>query len=222
MIFSALVVKFLSAGAVAQAATGATVAVVAFTGVGAVGALPGPVQDTFATVVSEITPLQPPASGEPTEDLAPEEDAPEVTVSEEVGTTEDIAADVEETEDRDAQFSAWALKGPDEGEAFSAWVGEGSKEDVKAWLRERGMSFGDVVSRWASGKEFSAEEFEALGGEVEKTVVEPAEQDTDVVVVDEPETESAEAVTEDKGSRGKGSNGNGNPNSDKGKGNGKN
>src|SRR5688500_12320445 len=78
MIISALFVKFLSAGAVAQAATGATVAVVAFTGVGAVGALPDPVQDTFATVVAEITPLQPPTSEEPTDEVAPE-----VTVAEE-------------------------------------------------------------------------------------------------------------------------------------------
>ena len=221
MIFSALVAKFLSAGALAQAATGATVAVVAFTGVGAVGALPGPVQDTFATVVSDITPLQPPTSDEPTE-----EPAPQAPVVDEVATPEELTEDVAVTEDVEAAFSAWALEGPADGEAFSAWVGEGSKEDVKAWLRERGMSFGDVVSRWASGKEFSAAEFEALGGKVEKPVVTPTEPDTDVVVEEQTGTESAAvAVPEDKGSRGKGnSNGNGAAagKGDKGKGNGKN
>ena len=221
MIVTALIAKFLSAGAVAQAATGATVAVVAFTGVGAVGALPDPVQDTFATVVSEITPLQPPTSDEPTEELPPEE-----PVADEVGTTEEITADVAVTPDVEAAFSAWALEGPGEGEAFSAWVGEGSKEDLKVWLDERGFTFGDVVSRWASGKEFSAEELEALAVKADKRIAAPVEPDADVVVVDEPETESAAvAVTEDKGSRGKGNSNAGDAaggKGDKGKGNGKN
>ena len=92
MIFSALIAKFLSAGAVAQAATGATVAVVAFTGVGAVGALPDPVQDTFATVVAEITPLEPPTCAEETT----EEVVPEETVAEEVETTEEVPEDPRE------------------------------------------------------------------------------------------------------------------------------
>ena len=51
MIFPALLAKFLSAGAVAQAATGAGVVVVAATGAGATGALRDDVQDTFTTVV---------------------------------------------------------------------------------------------------------------------------------------------------------------------------
>ena len=218
MILSALFVKFLSAGAVAQAATGATVAVVAFTGVGAVGALPDPVQDTFATVVSEITPLQPPTSEEPTEEPT-EEVVLEEIGTEDLGTTEETPADADVVA---AQAKAWALEGPAAGESFSAWVGEGSKEDVKAWLRERGMTFGNVVSRWASGKEFTAAELEALGADDEptETTTEPTDPDADdVVVEDESETDSAEAVTEDRGSRG---NGNGSSNgSGKGKGNGK-
>ena len=56
--FSALIAKIASAGAVAQAATGAGIVLVGFTGVGAAGALPTPVQHTFATVVSSITPLE--------------------------------------------------------------------------------------------------------------------------------------------------------------------
>ena len=55
--FSVLFAKIASAGAIAQAATGAGIVLVGFTGVGAVGALPTPVQHTFATVVSSITPL---------------------------------------------------------------------------------------------------------------------------------------------------------------------
>ena len=222
MIFTALIAKFLSAGAVAQAATGATVAVVAFTGVGAAGALPDPVQDTFATVVSEITPIEPPTSGEATEEtteeLVPEETVAEETVTEEVAEVPTDAAELE------AQVKAWALQGPADGQSISDWASEGSKADIKSWLRANGMNYGNVVSAWASGKGFSREELDVLGavdesGEVPTDVV--TVPDADVVVEDVPETEQAEvATTEDRGSRSNGkANGNGNGN---GKGNGKN
>src|SRR5688572_14237708 len=55
VFFPALFAKLLSAGAVAQAATGATVVVVAFAGAGAAGVLPTPVQDTFTSIVSDET-----------------------------------------------------------------------------------------------------------------------------------------------------------------------
>ena len=51
MFFPALLAKFLSAGAFAQAATGAGVVLVVATGAGAAGVLPEAVQDTFASVV---------------------------------------------------------------------------------------------------------------------------------------------------------------------------
>ena len=47
MFFPALLAKFLSAGAVAQAASGAGIVVVALTGAGVVGVLPRPVHDTI-------------------------------------------------------------------------------------------------------------------------------------------------------------------------------
>src|SRR5689334_20373517 len=50
----ALIAKFLSAGAVAQAATGAGIVLVAFTGAGSAGVLPGSLQHGFATVADEI------------------------------------------------------------------------------------------------------------------------------------------------------------------------
>jgi hypothetical protein len=56
---SAIFAKIASAGAIAQAATGAGIVLVGFTGVGAAGALPTPVQHGFATVVAAITPLTP-------------------------------------------------------------------------------------------------------------------------------------------------------------------
>jgi hypothetical protein len=56
---TAIFAKIASAGAIAQAATGAGIVLVGFTGVGAAGALPTPVQHGFATVVAAITPLSP-------------------------------------------------------------------------------------------------------------------------------------------------------------------
>ena len=52
MIFPALLAKILSAGAVAQAATGAGVVIVVATGAGATGVLGGDVQDTIVGVVA--------------------------------------------------------------------------------------------------------------------------------------------------------------------------
>lgn len=57
--FTAIVAKIASASAVAQAATGAGIVLVGFTGLGAADALPAPAQHTFATVVAAITPLSP-------------------------------------------------------------------------------------------------------------------------------------------------------------------
>ena len=219
MILPALIAKFLSAGAIAQAATGATVAVVAFTGVGAVGALPDPVQDTFATVVAEITPLEPPTSEESTEEVVSEEE----TVAEDVESTEE-ATEVTEAEAVEAAVKAWALDGPTGHESFSAWVSEGSTADVKGWLRANGMTFGNVVSAWASGKGLSEAELAVLGADVEEPVDAPAEEESDEVSDEVSETDDTEvaATTEDRGSRGNGGGNGGNGGNGGGRGNAKN
>jgi hypothetical protein len=54
---SAIFAKIASAGAIAQAATGAGIVLVGFTGVGAAGALPAPIQHGFTTVVAAIAPV---------------------------------------------------------------------------------------------------------------------------------------------------------------------
>ena len=221
MILPALIAKFLSAGAVAQAATGATVAVVAFTGVGALGALPDPVQDTFATVVAEITPLEAPTSEETTEEVVTEEE----TLAEDVETTEEApeeAAVPTDAEALEAQVKAWALAGPTDGESISAWVAKGSNADMKDWLRAHGMTFGNVVSAHASGRGFSEEELAVLGADLPEptdgvTESEPV-VDTEVAET-EPTEETEVAATEDRGSRGNGKTTGGNGN---GRGNGKN
>jgi hypothetical protein len=86
MFLPALIAKFLSAGAVAQAASGAGVVLVVLTGAGAADVLPEPVQDTVATVVETVSPLELPDSGDATEgtdsDGAVEGDGSEPTETE--------------------------------------------------------------------------------------------------------------------------------------------
>jgi hypothetical protein len=225
MILSALFVKFVSAGAVAQAATGAGVVLVAVTGVGAAGALPASVQDTFATVVATVTPLEAPTS-ETGEETAPEETLPEtvpVTVPEviegaEDGTTEDSEA----VEAGEFDVATWAQTGPEGHESFSAWVTESAQNDqLKAALRAKGVSFGAVVSGWANGKGVDKDVLEALGVTAEEPVDAPAEEVETPEVVEDTAGDEVQTTVEDSGSRGNG-NGNGKPAGGNGRGNGKN
>jgi hypothetical protein len=195
MILSALLAKFLSAGAVAQAATGATVVVVAFTGAGAVGALPDPIQVTF----SEVTGIE---SGETTTDetttdeTTPDETTPEETPEEALPEDGDTAGETAgETPELTAE-EEWRL-GPADGESFSAWVSEAARG---------GFLDGEVVSREAH--ERNEERRREREGEptAEPTPTEPVDEV-------EPGTETAE----DQSTRG---NGNGNGRSGNGNGNG--
>jgi hypothetical protein len=141
MIFPILIAKFLSAGAVAQAATGGVVVVVAFTGVGAAGALPAPVQDTFATVVESVTPLEPPTSDE-TPDAVPDETVVEV-VDVEPAEEVTVAEPTEEVAETALTKEQWAEWGPAEGQSFGSWVREGA---------HHGWVDGTVISEWAHKK----------------------------------------------------------------------
>jgi hypothetical protein len=73
---TAIFAKIASAGAIAQAATGAGIVLVGFTGVGAAGALPTPVQHGFATVVAAITPLSPSDGSPAAQPAAAQSDSP--------------------------------------------------------------------------------------------------------------------------------------------------
>jgi hypothetical protein len=246
MFFPALIAKFLSAGALAQACTGAGVALVAFTGVGAAGGLPDPVQDTFATVVAEVTPLEPPTSEEAGDETAPEKvlsETPPVTIPEtetetetetgtgtgtEVGTPADAGFDVD----------AWITAGPEGYDSFGAWVSQSAqKPEIKAALRARGQNFGSVVSMWAHKKGMTADDLAAVGVDPDELTTAPTAPPA-TVVEDLPETQqpAVSAPTDDR-SRGNGTaatgnghgksvgNGSGNgkaAGSGNGKGNGKN
>ncbi|TFV63873.1 UNVERIFIED_ORG: hypothetical protein E4P37_13895 [Bacillus sp. AZ43] len=153
MILPALLAKFLSAGAVAQAATGAGVVLVAVTGAGAAGALPGPVQDTVATAVETVTPFELPGGDEvPVDEPAPEESEPEEQVEE---TPVDAAAPTT----FDAEV--WLL-GPQEAESFGGWVSQAAgNQEFKAALKAEGLSFGQVVRTHAHRKGMDDAELES-------------------------------------------------------------
>lgn len=166
MFIPALIAKFLSAGAVAQAATGAGIVLVAFTGAGTAGALPDGVQHGFATVANEVgvtvdDPTAPAPAPEPASAPAPEpapEPAPAPAPAP-TGTDTTSAGGAEVTTDDETC--------PGDAPTFGACVSE------KA--RNGGVSGADV-SRWAQDRNESRK----AGG-------------TDDVTPEQPEVEAPEA-----------------------------
>ena len=217
MIFPVLLAKFLSAGAIAQAATGAGVAIVVVAGVGAAGALPDPLQNTVSSVVETVTPFEVPSGDEPVEEPAGEDDLAEEPTGDDVvaeATVEDAAFDPE----------AWVEAGPTEGESFGTWVSASARNpELREWLRAEGRTFGSVVRDWAHKKGLDDQDLveegidpENLDDATEETTTEPVEEDTEV----EPAPEVETATADDDSTTAKHSNGNGNGNG-KGAGNGK-
>ena len=159
MIFPVLFAKFLSAGAVAQAATGAGVVVVAVTGAGAVGVLPDPIQDTVAGVVETVTPLDLPSTDDETsagaEQLATDEVLPDG-----VPTTEPVTEEVTDPA-APAEFDAveWAELGPEGYDSFGQWVSLGAHN--KDLLEAGGVRFSTMVRDFARAKGMGEDELEA-------------------------------------------------------------
>jgi hypothetical protein len=223
MLFPALLAKILSAGAVAQAATGATVVVVAFTGAGAAGILPDPVQDTFTSIVSDET-----------EELPVEETAVEETPVEEA-PVEDATADEPVVEEPPAEGSveqkpedvvaAW-MEAPIDG-SFGAWVSAAKNDPtLRAAIQATGRNFGSYVSERAHQKDLTDEDLAAEGVDPEELTDGTTEDGA--VVEDTPEADApedqvvqTERTTEDRGNGGNGGNGGGRGNGG-GNGNGRN
>jgi uncharacterized membrane protein YgcG len=214
MIFPVLLAKILSAGAVAQAATGAGIVVVAVTGVGVAGVLPDPLQNTVATAVETVTPL------ELTDDeIAPEDDAtgeeplPETPPVVEEPTDEDAVDDELPAEDAEFSAEAWAEEGPDAYPSFGAWVSEGARHGAH---KELGVRFGELVSSRAREKGLDAGELEAEGVDLDgltDVTTEPApEAETEVAETEPQETEPTVATTQRGNGKAAGGNGNGNGN----------
>ena len=162
MTIPVLLAKFLSAGAVAQAATGATVVVVAFTGAGATGVLGDDVKDTLTTVVG--------VTDESTQD-APAADAtladattdPGDVAGPDGGTSVAVDA-VDEVE----AAAAWA-EGPDAGDytSFGQWVSTAAGDKaMRAELERMGYRFSELVRSHAQDKGMTDDELQSeLDGE---------------------------------------------------------
>jgi hypothetical protein len=183
MFFPALLAKLLSAGAIAQACTGAGVAVVLVTGAGAVGALPDPVQNTVSSVVGAVTPFDLP-SGEGTDGDEPAIDEPVV----EEPTAEEPAVEEPAVEEPEAEQpvvedpaafdpEAWAGDGPQDGQTFGQWVSLGAHN--KALLGED-VHFGQIVSTWAHKKHLDADDLENEGVDLDELTDTPDEPATEV------------------------------------------
>lgn len=178
MLFPALLAKILSAGAVAQAATGAGIVVVAVTGAGAVGVLPDPLQNTVAAAVETVSPFELTGGEDPaTEDPAVEEPVTDEPVAEEPVTGEPVGEEIEGEVPAEDAFSAevWAAEGPDAYPSFGAWVSEGSRNGA---FKGDGVRFGEVVSSYARAKGLDSEELAAEGVDLEQVTGAPTEPTT--------------------------------------------
>lgn len=172
MFFPALIAKFLSAGAVAQAATGAGAALVVVTGAGVVGVLPDPVQDTVATAVETVTPLDL-EGGDETDTDGTGADAgavPAATATTTAPAEPTGAAPTEGAFDPDL----WD-DGPVDGESFGSWVSEGAHNkaaiEAAAALRgEEDLRFGHLVRAFASAKHVDITDVEVDGVELEELI----------------------------------------------------
>jgi hypothetical protein len=219
MIFPVLLAKFLSAGAIAQAATGAGVAVVLVTGAGAAGVLPDPLQNTVSDVVQTVTPFELPTGEEPVvEEPVVEEPVAEEPVIEEPVVEEPV---VEEPVVEDAAFDpeAWIAEGPAEGESFGTWVSASAHNpELREWLRAEGRNFGSMVRDWAHKKGLDDQDLAEEGVDLDDLTEVPTTQPVEEEPA--PEVEAADADATDKKSDRKG-NGNGKSNGN-GKGNGRN
>jgi hypothetical protein len=202
MIFPVILAKILSAGAVAQAATGAGIVVVVVTGAGAAGALPDPLQDTVATVVETVTPLELPSTDD---DQAPDEEAPETPTD-----PADPAVPVDDTDEGDEAdepdeaeltLEEWEA-GPDPEQSFGSWVSSGAR---------LGYVDGATVSKYAHLKKRG----ETVPATPTAPPTEPAD-DADTEIGDDSDETEAQSSTRGAGNGKKSSNGNGS-----GKGNGK-
>jgi len=164
MFFPALLAKILSAGAVAQAATGAGIVLVAFTGAGAAGALPASLQHGFATVASTVgVPVE-----DPQADVAPSAPAtttPDATDVEtpETATDGSQASDSPVTDDG-YTFDDWK-QGPTGQESFGDWVSKGARH---------GYADGGIISQKAHEKGVVLPEQTAAPTAGDETEVTPA------------------------------------------------
>src|SRR4051794_14908033 len=226
MFFPALLAKILSAGAVAQAATGAGIVLVVATGAGATGVLGEDVQETVSSVVGTT-------SEEPAEDAVAAEDETTETGIEPTPVVE-TTAPAEPTE-AESDPEAWIEKGPEGYSSFGAWVSASAHNpELRNWLRAEGRSFGSTVRDWAHRKGLDDADLAEEGVDLdESTDATPAPAPAPEVETKTAKVETGTATIDRGGNRGngkagaegnggQGNGGQGNGNGNSGKGNGRN
>ena len=181
MFLPALLAKFLAAGAVAQAATGAGIVVVAFTGAGAAGALGDDVQHTITSAVGAT-------DAEPTTDGSTATGGDDLTSTDPgAAKTPAVATTVPVAPEFDAQ--AWIDKGPAGYASFGAWVADSAHNtDLRQALRAEGKTFGSMVRDWAHKKGLDDSDLAAEGVDLDELTDDPA--------ATEPTTTATETETE--------------------------
>ena len=214
MLFPALLAKLLSAGAIAQAATGAGVAVVVVTGAGAAGVLPDPVQSTVSTVVESVTPFEIAPGEEPVvEEPVVEEPVVEEPVVEEPVVEEPVVEDVDaETPVAEFDPATWVAEGPADDQPFGEWVSlSAHNSELREWLRSEGRNFGSMVREWAHKKGLDDQDLVEEGVDLDDLVEEPTTEPVEEETAGEPETGDGETqvATTQRGNGAK-ANGNGN------------
>jgi uncharacterized membrane protein YgcG len=206
VFFPALLAKFLSAGAVAQAASGAGICLVAFTGAGVVGVLPGPVQDTFTSVVG----LETSDEGTSQDDPAPTGDEVTSTDPGEVDGTavETTAVPTAEPTVEELDPATLVAAGPAEGQTFGEWVSACARNaELRDWLRAEGTNFGHMVRDWAHRKGLDDTDLEEEGVDLDDLT----EVSTPAPTTEAARTEAADPTSNGSDDRGNGR-GNGNSN----------
>jgi hypothetical protein len=196
MFFPALLAKFLSAGAVAQAASGAGIALVAFTGAGVAGVLPAPVQDTFSSVVGSETAADDttvPADTTSTEDTTGSEDTTSTATDDGTDVEDPAVVTPEAPAATELTLEEWE-QGPDPDQAFGDWVSSGAS---------LGYADGATISKFAHERNADRK----AGGTATAT---SAPEDESADDSDSSETESAETGSHGHGNSGHGNSGHGN------------
>ena len=185
VIVPALIAKFLAAGAVAQAATGAGVVVAVVAGAGTAGVLPGEAQETFSDLIG----IEQPTEG-PVEEVLPPADGVEDGV-EDGAEDGDGSLDPPDPSTVDGDTEKIDLT---DVEAAAAWAEEGravtSQAEFKAWLAT------GKANGWVTGQAVSA------AAHARNEARKAARNDVDEDSEETPEVETPEAPEESDGEDG--------------------
>ena len=185
MIFPVLLAKILSAGAAAQAATGAGIVVVVVGGAGATGVLGEEVQDGISSVVTTVEDETPEVISD--DDTLADDGEP---VAPDPGTVDGpdpvTTVPVQPVDELAVAAQAWAA-GPAADAPFGQWVSRAAGDKaLRAQLEKMGYRFSDLVRTWAHDKGLRDEDLAGEGvdlgdltGDIDEVTPEPEPAETE-------------------------------------------